>query len=140
MTSMRIRVLSGVFAAGLVAVGARAGCLQLAPNEKLQSLSTQQSQREVEIPSTRGDIVDRHGKLLAGSVVTYSIFAEPRRIDPNQARRYAEELARVLNEPFHVLYQRMVSDRSFIWLARQRSPETRDMVRALRLHGIGVRK
>ncbi len=139
-TTIRTCVLTAVFAAGLVAVGARAGCLQLAPNEQLASLSERQSHREVEIPSTRGDILDRHGKLLAGSVDTYSIFAEPRRIDPNLARSYAEELARITGESFHTLYQRLVSDRSFVWLARQRSPEVRDMVHALRYVGIGVRK
>lgn len=137
---IRVRVLSGVFCLGLIAVGLRAGCLQLSPNERLAELSARQSHREVQIPSTRGDILDRHGKLLAGSVDTFSIFAEPRRIDPNLARSHAEELARITGEPFRTLYQRLVSDRSFVWLARQRSPEVRDMVLALRFAGVGVRK
>lgn len=138
--AQRTRVVVGGFALALAAVALRAGALQLLPNEKLERLSRQQSEREVEIPASRGDVLDRHGKLLAGSVDVFSIYADPRDIDPNEARPIAERLSRLLNEPFHVLYQRMVSDRAFVWLARQRSPEIRDRVKALGIRGIGVRR
>lgn len=137
---IRSRVLMVLLCASLVAVGLRAGCLQLLPNQKLLALSDQQSMREVEIPATRGDILDRHGKLLAGSVDVFSIYANPRQVDPNQARSIAATLSTTLDEPFHVLYQRLVSDRSFVWLSRQRSPKIRDQVKSLDLHGIGVRR
>ncbi|MEM6731026.1 MAG: penicillin-binding protein, partial [Myxococcota bacterium] len=136
----RVSVLTVVFCAGFAAVGLRAGCLQLVPNPKLAKISKQQSHREIEIPSTRGDIVDRHGKLLAGSVDVFSIYADPRSIDPNLARSYAETLSGVLDEPFSKLYPRLVSDRAFVWLSRQRSPRIRDEVKALKLEGVAIRK
>lgn len=139
-TVQRVRIVVVVFGLALVMAGTRSALFQLVPNEKLEQLSRQQSRRELEIPATRGDVVDRHGKLLAGSVDVFSIYADPRQVDPNDAKSIAKQLSQLVNEPFDTLYRRLVSDRAFVWLARQRSPELRDQINSLNLPGIGVRR
>jgi cell division protein FtsI (penicillin-binding protein 3) len=100
----------------------RAAQLQLMPHDKVQSLAERQLQQTIEINGRRGAVLDRHGRELAVSVNSMSIFANPRLI------RDPERLAKVLSQALGVPPQRFVdrikgaSRRRFVWLERQLSP------------------
>lgn len=136
----RGRFISGGLLFGLTLVMVRSACLQIEPRDDLAYLGEQQFRRDVTVPASRGDIFDRRGKLLAGSVDVYSIYADPRSVDPNDAKGLARQLSKLLDEDFDKLYQRLVSDRSFVWVKRQQTPEVRDAILALNNPGLGVRK
>ncbi|MBL8698715.1 MAG: penicillin-binding protein 2 [Alphaproteobacteria bacterium] len=83
----------------------------------------------------RADIVDRNGILLATSLSTASLYANPRHvIDPQEA---AAKLARTLpglNE--REIHQRLAGERSFVWIRRNLTPKQQDAVNRLGLAGV----
>jgi cell division protein FtsI (penicillin-binding protein 3) len=88
-----------------------------------------------ELQMERADIVDRNGVLLATSLATGSLYANPKLIlDPAEA---AGKLARVLpgiNEK--EVAARLASDRSFVWLRRNLTPREQYAVNRLGIPGL----
>lgn len=83
----------------------------------------------------RADIVDRNGVVVATSLQTVSLYADPRRvIDPAEAVR---GLVRVFPDMDPIdLMGKLTSDRSFIWVRRQLTPEQQFAVNTLGLPGL----
>ncbi|GAB4181338.1 MAG: penicillin-binding protein 2 [Thalassobaculales bacterium] len=83
----------------------------------------------------RADIVDRNGMLLATSLKTASVYANPREIrDPTEA---AQKLARVLPGLSEAEVEtKLKSDRSFIWVKRNLTPRQLAEVNRLGLPGV----
>lgn len=80
-----------------------------------------------------GDILDRHGRLLATSIDTHSLYAVPRKIEDPHA--FAAAVAPILQQPIDSLIGRLASnaDKGFLWLARRISPEQVEQIRQLSL-------
>jgi cell division protein FtsI (penicillin-binding protein 3) len=96
--------------------------------------------RSVRLPKTelqmeRADIVDRNGVLLATSLATGSLYANPKLVlDPAVA---AARLSRVLpgiNE--REAATKLASDRSFVWLRRNLTPKEQYAVNRLGIPGL----
>lgn len=70
----------------------------------------------------RGDIVDRNGVLLATTLRTASLFADPRLIsDPAKA---AAGLAKIFPDlSYGEILQKLQGDKRFVWIRRNLSPE-----------------
>ena len=82
------------------------------------------------ILTTRADIVDREGRVLATNFATNALYAHPHEIV--DARAAAEGLARIFPEMQAAeLQTRLASDRRFLWLRRYLSPEQEQMVHDL---------
>lgn len=83
----------------------------------------------------RADIVDRNGVLLATSLATAGLYANPREITyPDQvARRLAEVLPGI---DVAALTERLTGERQFVWIRRQISPREQDAINRLGLEGI----
>ena len=79
----------------------------------------------------RADITDRNGRILATNLETHALYAQPpQMIDPV---RCARELARIFPELDEAtLLRDFTSDRKFLWIRRQISPEQMQAV-----HDIG---
>jgi cell division protein FtsI (penicillin-binding protein 3) len=94
-----------------------------------------QAHRVAPVERERADIVDRNGELLATSLTTASLYANPKLVlDANDA---AMKLARAvpgINE--HEVLQRLSSDRSFVWLRRNLTPRQQFAVNRLGLPGL----
>ncbi|MFN3608620.1 MAG: peptidoglycan D,D-transpeptidase FtsI family protein [Hyphomonas sp.] len=89
---------------------------------------------------TRADIVDRHGELLATSVVSWSLWANPSLIwDGADAAR---QLAGVLTDINETDLAARLSDpdRKFVWVKRGLTPRQREHVVALGLEGLDFRE
>jgi cell division protein FtsI (penicillin-binding protein 3) len=84
---------------------------------------------------SRADIVDRNGVLLATTLETPSLYADPKQvIDAHDAAR---QLVRVLPDlKESEVYAKLTSDKSFIWLKRQMTPRQEYEVNRLGLPGL----
>ncbi|TNC73883.1 penicillin-binding protein 2 [Rubellimicrobium roseum] len=74
------------------------------------------------ILSTRADIVDREGRILATNLATHALYAQPRQmVDPARAAR---ELAAIFPDLEEAeLLRDFTGPRKFLWIRRQISPE-----------------
>lgn len=89
---------------------------------------------------TRADIVDRNGELLATSVVSWSLWANPSLIwDGADAARQLASVLTDINEAD--LAERLSDpDRKFVWVKRGLTPRQREQVVALGLEGLDFRE
>ena len=92
-----------------------------------------------EITTTRADITDRHGEVLATTLSTYSLYAEPRKVW--NVEETVQKLVSVRPElDINVLRQRLSTDRAFVWIERGLTPKERQSVFALGLPGLAFRQ
>ncbi len=87
------------------------------------------------VETGRADIVDRNGVVLATSLPTASLYANPRQVrDPAGA---AARLARTLPELSQTeILAKLSTERSFIWLKRNLTPRQQHRVNRLGIPGL----
>jgi len=132
----RARVVLLLFFVGFgVAVG-RSGYLQAIRTAFLQEKGEARYARVIEVPATRGRILDRNGEALAISTPVKSIWAVPEELGADRAQRTA--LAGALGLPLEALERRLQegAGRDFVYLKRQVPPETAKRVADLDLPGV----
>ena len=92
-----------------------------------------------EITTTRADITDRNGEILATTLNTYSLYAEPRKVW--NVEEAAQKLVSVRPDlDINVLRQRLKAERAFVWIERGLTPKERQSVFALGLPGLAFRQ
>ena len=86
-------------------------------------------------PVGRADIVDRNGNLLATSLATASLHADPKVvIDPREAAR---KLTSVLPElDYKELVEKLSGDKRFVWIKRNLTPRQQYQVHRLGVPGL----
>jgi len=88
---------------------------------------------------TRADLTDRNGELLATTLETFSLYAEPRRVwNPNGTASELVKLRPHLSR--EKLQKKLETDRNFVWLERGLTPKERQAVFDLGLPGLAFRK
>jgi cell division protein FtsI (penicillin-binding protein 3) len=114
----------------------RALDIQIIRKEFYQKQGDQRYLRDVAVPAYRGAILDRNGEPLAISTPVVSIWANPKQL--LEERNQLTVLAEKLGLPVDALVSRVTqfSDREFVYLKRQMSPEQAEMVLALDLPGV----
>jgi cell division protein FtsI (penicillin-binding protein 3) len=123
--------LAGLF---LVLAG-RALHLQALEDEFLQGKGDARYSRVIEVPATRGRIIDRNGDALAVSTPVKSIWAIPGDVELSEPER--RRLATLLAMDPRELQKRLdESAADFVYLKRQVAPDTADAIAALGLKGI----
>jgi cell division protein FtsI (penicillin-binding protein 3) len=86
----------------------------------------------------RADITDRNGVILATSLETASLYANPRQvIDPAEAAR---KLAAVLGGEEGEIKDKLASGRSFVWLRRNLTPRQQYEVNRLGIPGVDFQR
>ena len=88
----------------------------------------------LELPASRGRIVDRNGLILAASVPSPSIWAIPKDLDGTPAGR--APLARLLGMTSPELERRLADNPNFVWLRRQVDDDVAKQVKGLSVRGI----
>ena len=123
-----------------VALIARAVNLQVMETEFLQGQGEARFQREVEIPTRRGNILDRSGEPLAVSTPVDSVWVNPVELlqSPEDIVPLAEALGADADEIERRLNQR--SGREFVWLRRRLHPDVAAGIEALDLSGVYLQK
>jgi stage V sporulation protein D (sporulation-specific penicillin-binding protein) len=112
----------------------RLGWIQLAMAEELQQKAWEQWNRSIPARSSRGDIFDRNGKLLASSATVETVVAIPPQVkDPLFT---AKALAPILEMSEEQLYELITQQRAMVYLKRKVEDEVAREVRLLNLPGI----
>ena len=88
----------------------------------------------IELPASRGRIVDRNGLILAASVPAPSIWAIPKDLEGDAASR--QRLATLLGMTSAQLESRLNDNPNFVWLRRQVDDPVAKAVRDLNIRGI----
>ena len=87
------------------------------------------------VVASRADILDRNGVLLATTLETPSLYANPKLIQ--NPPRVAQQLASVLPDVSESeIYARLSSDKSFVWIKRQLTPSQELAVNRLGIPGL----
>ena len=108
--------------------------LQVFKSEEYRLKAEQQHFGYIELSPKRGDILDRHLDELAISVKIDSVYVHPREV--LEPLRTARALAPLLEKHEQELYQVLISDRPFVYLARKIPPRQAQQIRELNLPGV----
>ena len=139
--TIRQRVLIGaiVFGVWTAAIEARLIYLQVISHAELTERAERQQQRTITAPAKRGEIHDRHGRLLAYSVDTDTVYAVPYEVEDREAT--AAALCAVLDGCHRTdLIERLSRQRPFTYVKRRVTPLEAKRVAGLKLKGVGFMK
>ncbi len=109
----------------------RLGYLQIVRGEELKKGAIEQWTKGIEIKSKRGIIYDRKGQKLALSISASTVWANPGDIKNKEAKKTAEEIARVLEIDQNEIYEKLTKDtrteRIKQWITREEALELREL-------------
>jgi cell division protein FtsI (penicillin-binding protein 3) len=130
----RLVVVSALFALALLAVSGRLTILAIEGG-----LSSNRPQMAAAPPpAIRADIVDRNGLVLAKSIATQSMFADPSKVI--DAKDAARQLAQLFPEiGYSEFLQKLQGKNHFAWLRRHLTPLQERNVNQLGIPGLGFR-
>jgi cell division protein FtsI (penicillin-binding protein 3) len=112
----------------------RAVYIQIIGTDFYQQQGDKRYGHVIEVPASRGRIVDRNGQVLATSVPVPSIWAIPKDFVADGPQRKA--LAKLLEMKPVELEQKLDGARNFAWLKRQVDAEQWAQVNALGVKGV----
>ncbi len=142
--TMRSRLLVGatIFVLWAAGIQARLLYLQVHRHQDLQARAENQSARTMDISAKRGDILDRHGRVLAYSVDADSVYGVPSEIEDaaQAASRLCAALTDCAPKEQAVLTTRLRQKRAFVYVRRRVTPPQATRIAALDLTGIGFIK
>jgi cell division protein FtsI (penicillin-binding protein 3) len=132
----RLVALLAGFVLAFLTVGGRLVVLQLRDAEAYEALARNQRVHRVELPATRGSILDRAGRVLALSLPAAAVYADPRLVrDPAQT---ASRLAPLLDLPAKRIRRSLSASGTFVYLARRVDIDVARKIDRLGLPGIGL--
>ncbi|MBN3858610.1 penicillin-binding protein 2 [Paraburkholderia sp. Ac-20340] len=120
LPAWRSKLVVFIVFAAFAALAGRALWVQVVNHGFYVKQGQKRYQRTLELDAMRGRIVDRNGALLAVSLETFEIWANPRILD----EAAHAPLARLLDMPVAELRRRLPPERSFVLLKRQVDAET----------------
>jgi cell division protein FtsI (penicillin-binding protein 3) len=126
-------VVAMVGLAFLVLIG-RAVYIQIIGTDFYQKEGEKRYMHTLEVPASRGRILDRNGQVLASSVPAPSLWAIPRDVQATPEQRQA--LARLLGMSNAELADRLDGKARFAWLRRQVDESVGQQVKALGIKGV----
>lgn len=135
----RSRTVGLLLMAAFFALIARSFFLQVINNEFLQEKGDSRMRRDIEISASRGKIVDRNGDMLAVSTPMKTIWAIPgdaRQMNGEQKRQLSDLLSMTVRD----LDGKLASEKTFVFVKRQVSPEVAERIAALKLPGVHQEK
>ncbi|CAG2141242.1 peptidoglycan D,D-transpeptidase FtsI family protein [Cupriavidus plantarum] len=122
--------------AAFAALGARALWIQGPGNQFYEAEGKKRFQRTLELPATRGKILDRNGLVLATSLPVKAVWAVPEDVPNDIAAADRRQLAKLLDMSEKDLQRKFDEDKSFVYLKRQVLPDAADKIAALKIDGI----
>jgi cell division protein FtsI (penicillin-binding protein 3) len=135
----RARCVLAMLIAGFATLLARSLYLQAIETRFLQGKGEARYARAIEVPATRGRILDRYGEALAVSTPVKSIWAIP--ADVSLASADKKVLASLLGMPPRELDKKLDGPgRDFVYLKRQVPPDTAEAVEKLAIPGLYQRR
>jgi cell division protein FtsI (penicillin-binding protein 3) len=131
----RSRLLVGLVAMGFLVLLGRSVYIQLIGTDFYLKQGEKRYLHNLDVPASRGRIVDRNGLILATSVSAVSLWAIPKEFEATPAQR--RQLMRLLGLTGRELDERLASgSASFAWIRRQIDDELWQQVKALGIKGL----
>lgn len=128
-----------LIALGFAALAARAVYLQVVSNEFLQRQGEVRYGRTVELPASRGRVLDRNGIVLASSLPARAVWVAPDEFKP--AREDLARLAKLLQMPEREIARRVDGEgKTFVYLKRQVDAAVAARIDELDIAGVYQRK
>ena len=136
----RLLVFALCFLLCMVALLAKAINLQVTQKDFLQDQGEARYLREAPIPTTRGEITDRNGEVLAVSTPVESVWVVPRELLKHPG--YIKPLADILEGDAEKLQLTLAErrEREFYWLRRRLLPGMAEQVRQLDAPGVNFQR
>lgn len=132
--SWRSRFLVALVGLAFAGLLGRALYVQVIGTEFFQKQGEARYAHTLELPASRGRINDRAGQVLAASVAVPSVWAIPKEVDADPAKRRA--LAKILGLSSAELDKKLDPSSRFVWLRRQADDDTAAQIKALGLKGV----
>ena len=135
-------IVAGI-AFGFVVLAGRAAYVQVFDNAFFQRQGEVRFTRTLELPASRGRILDRNGLILASSVEAPSIWAIPEDIerDDPEVKAKLKQAARLLEIPQKDFEKKLEDeDKQFVWIKRQVDMPIAKEIAALNIKGLYQRK
>ena len=138
----RLFFAAAIFVLWAAGIQARLVFLQVHKHADLEARAENQSARTIPISAKRGDILDRHGRVLAYSVDSDSVYGVPREIGnaDSAAAALCGALGDCSSKDHDGLAARLRQKRAFVYVRRQVTPAQTRRLAALELGGIGFVK
>lgn len=139
LPAYRSRLLLLLIGLAFIALVGRTAYLQLFTHGFLQKQGESRYGRTIELPASRGKVLDRNGIVLASSLPARAVWAAPDEVKASPDQLVA--LARLLEMPLADLSRRLdVKGKTFVYLKRQVEAHVAERVQALAIPGIHQRK
>ncbi len=138
----RSKLILVVFGAAFAGLGARAAYVQVIHQSFYQRQGEIRFARTLDIPASRGRLLDRNDQIMASNVPALSVWAIPEDVNPSLAEQPEKlaSLAKLLGMRVPELQQKLAAeDRSFVWLRRQLDGSLNADVQALKIDGLYTR-
>jgi cell division protein FtsI (penicillin-binding protein 3) len=121
---------------GFCAILARASRLQIIEYPLWLERSINQTETTIRVPTYRGSIYDRQGRLLSYSVPQRSLFADAGLVGAPE--RLAGRLAPILEENEGSISKKLGSNRRFLWLKRLLTDQQAIAIENLKQPGLNL--
>ncbi len=139
LPAFRSRLVMLLVALAFVALAARAIYLQVLTNDFLQRQGEVRYGRTVELPASRGKVLDRNGMVLAASLPARAIWAIPEDFKPSAAQ--LTKLAKLLGMSEAEIRKRVADQqKTFVYLKRQVEAKVAAQIEELSISGVYQRK
>ncbi|TFG78301.1 MAG: PASTA domain-containing protein [Thermodesulfobacteriales bacterium] len=131
----RVFIIATLIIALFAMVSVKALELQVLDRERAFKMARKQHQGTSTLLPRRGKIFDRNGKELAVNIDVKSIYANPKNvINPKET---AKILSEKLNLPEERIYNRVASDKSFVWIKRLADSKPAEELQNSDMKGLG---
>ncbi len=132
----RSRLVLFLIFVGFTALVVRAIWVQGFGNSFYEEKGNKATLRSIEMPASRGKILDRNGEVLATSLLAKAIIAFPEAVPEDLPKEKLAQLARLLEIGEGELKKKLSSDRTQIFLKRQVDLDVAKQIKELAIPGI----
>ena len=116
----------------------RAFWIQGPGNAFYEAKAVRGTQRELELPASRGKILDRNGQVIATSLEAKSVIAYNDTVPNDLVAEKVQKLASLLQMSEYDLRKKLKEERKQVFLKRQVNPDVAQQIKKLEIPGIGL--
>ncbi|UDG82230.1 peptidoglycan D,D-transpeptidase FtsI family protein [Candidatus Vallotia cooleyia] len=135
----RSRFIVFLLLVAFIVLAARAFWIQGPGNEFYQKQGEIRYQRTIQLPATRGNILDRNGLVLATSLPVRAIWAIPELVPTDLSANKLAELSNLLSIKQKQLRAKFSQNKTFVYVKRQVPLAVAQKISLLSIPGIYVR-